>query len=283
MPTTTVKQTRTEVVFDAIRDEVLSVRIPPGTKMKLADYSQRFDVSLAVVREAMGRLAEQGLLQANPQRGFSTLPLSVGDLFELTRARIVIETATLRESITNGDLAWEGSVVAAHHQLAATAMYDESGTINRDFALVHRDFHVALLAGAANSHLESIATSLRDRSELYQYWSRYLGDGPNGTSRASTVNSPNSPSPARSMKRPTPWPGTSNAPPTPSSSTHAATSPAHRTTVTRRLGSRTRTGTAFSPVTPDWPFAPWSLLRHHRRAGPGPRSATNWPIDLRDP
>ncbi|WP_241031880.1 GntR family transcriptional regulator [Rhodococcus koreensis] len=179
MPTTTVKQTRTEVVFDAIRDEVLSVRIPPGTKMKLADYSQRFDVSLAVVREAMGRLAEQGLLQANPQRGFSTLPLSVGDLFELTRARIVIETATLRESITNGDLAWEGSVVAAHHQLAATAMYDESGTINRDFALVHRDFHVALLAGAANSHLESIATSLRDRSELYQYWSRYLGDGPN--------------------------------------------------------------------------------------------------------
>lgn len=28
----------------------------------------------------MGRLAEQGLLQANPQRGFSTLPLSVDDL-----------------------------------------------------------------------------------------------------------------------------------------------------------------------------------------------------------
>lgn len=179
MPTTTVKQTRTEVVFDAIRDEVLSAHIPPGTKMKLANYSQRFDVSLAVVREAMGRLAEQGLLQANPQRGFSTLPLSVGDLLELTRARIVIETATLRESVTNGDLTWEGAVVAAHHQLAATPMNNDDGTINNDFATVHRAFHAALLAGSNNSHLESIASALRDRSELYLYWSRYLGDGPN--------------------------------------------------------------------------------------------------------
>ncbi|MGZ8801509.1 MAG: GntR family transcriptional regulator, partial [Mycobacterium sp.] len=80
MPIYTAKQTRAETVFDAIRSEVLSARIPPGTKMKLADYSQRFDVSLSVVREAMGRIAEQGLLQANPQRGFSTLPLSITDL-----------------------------------------------------------------------------------------------------------------------------------------------------------------------------------------------------------
>jgi DNA-binding GntR family transcriptional regulator len=177
--TTAAKPTRTEAVFESVRDEVLSARIPPGTKMKLADYSQRFNVSLAVVREALGRLAEQGLLQANPQRGFSTLPLSVEDLLELTRARVIIETATLRESIARGDLSWEASVVATHHQLASTPRYDGNGTINAAFAVAHRAFHVALLAGSANSPLESVAASLRDRSELYQYWSHYLGDDPN--------------------------------------------------------------------------------------------------------
>jgi DNA-binding GntR family transcriptional regulator len=176
VPPTTAKQTRTDAVFTAIRNEVLSAFIPPGTKMKLADYSQRFDVSLAVVREAMGRLAEQGLLQATPQRGFSTIPLSVTDLHELTRARIIIETATLRESIDRGDLAWEATVVASHHQLAATPAYADDGTINPDFGAAHRAFHVALLAGSGNSHLEAIATSLRDRAELYLYWSRYLSD-----------------------------------------------------------------------------------------------------------
>ena len=174
--TASAKPTRTDAVFDALRHEVLSARIPPGTKMKLTDYSERFAVSVAVVREALGRLAEQGLLQANPQRGFATLPLSVDDLLELTRARIIVETATLRESIARGDLAWEASVVAAHHQLAATPRHDDNGSPNEAFAAAHRAFHVVLLAGSANSHLETIAASLRDRSNLYQYWAHYLGD-----------------------------------------------------------------------------------------------------------
>ncbi len=171
----TSKRTLAEKAFEAIRDEVLSGRVPPGTKLKLVDYSQRFDVSLSVIREAMGRLAEQGLLQANPQRGFSTVPLSSTDLADLTRARVIIESATLRESIASGDLAWEAAVIAAHHRLASTPMNDADGLINHQFAEIHREFHAALLAGSGSAHLESVATSLRDRSELYLYWSRYLG------------------------------------------------------------------------------------------------------------
>ena len=177
MPPTNSKPTRVEAVWEAIRAEVLSARVPPATKMKLADYAERFDVSLSLVREAMNRLADQGILQANPQRGFSTRPLSIRDLRELTRARIVIETATLRESIAAGGLDWEADVVAAHHRLAATDMYDATGAINPEFGRTHREFHIALLAGSGNLHLESIATSLRDQSELYQYWSQNLRHG----------------------------------------------------------------------------------------------------------
>lgn len=170
------KQTRTDTVMTAIRNEVLAGRVPPATKLRLAEYSDRFEVSLSVTREAMGRLAEQGLLQANPQRGFSTLPLSIDDLSELTRARIVIETATFRESMAQGSVEWEASVIAAHHRLAATAADDGRGGISAEFAVRHKAFHRALLAGSGNAHLEAMAASLRDRSELYQYWSRYLAN-----------------------------------------------------------------------------------------------------------
>ncbi|MGX1163729.1 DNA-binding GntR family transcriptional regulator [Arthrobacter sp. SLBN-100] len=175
---TAAKQTSADAVFEAVRDEVLAARVPPGAKMKLVEYSERFGASLSVVREAMSRLAEQGLLQAYPNRGFSTMPLTLEDLLNLTRARIVIETGALRESIARGSLAWEAKVVAAHHQLAATPMHRNQTTINADFAAMHRDFHVALLAGSGNSHLESIAASLRDRSQLYQYWSQHVGNDP---------------------------------------------------------------------------------------------------------
>lgn len=96
------KRTRADTAYDAIRSEILSARAPPGTKITPADYSQRLHVSRSVVREAVGRLAQEGLLQANPQRGFSTLTLSIADLCDLTRARIVVETATLRESVSGG-------------------------------------------------------------------------------------------------------------------------------------------------------------------------------------
>lgn len=182
MPAPT-KTIQADLVFEALRSQVLNAEVPPSTKMKLAVYSEQFGASLSVVREAMSRLAAQGLLQANPNRGFSTLPLSIRDLQELTRARIVIETATLRESISVGDLEWEAAVVATHHQLAATPMYAEGevyaegqATINADFVVKHRDFHLALLAGSRNSHLETVALSLRDRSQLYQYWSQHVSD-----------------------------------------------------------------------------------------------------------
>jgi DNA-binding GntR family transcriptional regulator len=169
------KRTRTETVFDAIREEILSGRLPAEAKLKLTAYSDKFNVSLSVVRDAMGRLSEQGLLQANPQRGFSTLPLSVEDLTALTRARVLVETAALRESIAHGDLGWETEVVAAHHRLAATPVFDEFGSPT-GFGEVHRHFHATLLVGSSNTHLEAAANGMRERSQIYQQWSHYFGD-----------------------------------------------------------------------------------------------------------
>jgi DNA-binding GntR family transcriptional regulator len=101
--------------------------------------------------------------------------LSIADLCDLTRARIVVETATLRESVSRGNMAWEADVVVAHHKLASTPMHANDGSINTQFTIVHRAFHAALLAGGGNSHPESVATTLRDRAEIYLQWSPVLG------------------------------------------------------------------------------------------------------------
>lgn len=162
-------------MFAAIRDEVLSGQLPADTKLRLAEYGARFGVSLSVVQQAMSRLAEQGLLQANPQRGFSTLPLSVDDLQSLTRARVMIETSTLREAIALGDLEWEAQVVAAHHRLAAFSNHDFVCTSSR-LVQAHSDFHLTLLAGSKNQHLIAAASALRDRALIYLHWAREFGD-----------------------------------------------------------------------------------------------------------
>ena len=129
-------------------------------------------MSLSVVREAVTRLAGEGLVDASPQRGFAVATLSIDDLQDLTRARVLIETLALAESIKVGDLAWEASVLATHHALARTPMMTPGGHVDPAFTVAHRDFHHALLAGCGSSRLGDIATGLRDCAELYQHWSQ---------------------------------------------------------------------------------------------------------------
>jgi DNA-binding GntR family transcriptional regulator len=165
--------TRTEEVYDELRRQLLDLNgdLEPGQRLKLLDLAQRFDASLSVVREALTRLAGQGLLVATPQRGFSVRELSVADLADLTRTRVQVESLALRQALRNGDVAWEAAVLAAHHTLERTPVADDSGHFNEDWSAAHSVFHQTLLAGCASPRLQGLVTSLRDSAELYRRWS----------------------------------------------------------------------------------------------------------------
>jgi DNA-binding GntR family transcriptional regulator len=166
------KPTRVQEVYDGIRGSLLRGELAPGSKLKINTFTEQYGVSLSVVREAVTRLAGEGLVDASPQRGFAVTTLTIDDLQDLTRARVLIETLALSESIKFGDLAWEASVLAAHHALARTPMMTPAGHVAPAFTVAHRNFHHTLLAGCGSSRLEAIATGLRDCAEVYQHWSQ---------------------------------------------------------------------------------------------------------------
>ena len=169
--------TRTEEVYTRLRADILSGRLLPGTKLRFADLIERYDCSTSVVREGLTRLAEQGLVQAEPQHGFHVTSLSDDDLEDLTTARCELEGLVLRMSIEHGDIAWESEVVAAHHALDRTPMESDSdpALMSEDWTIAHSRFHGALLAACPNLRLRTMALSLRDAAELYRRWSRPVG------------------------------------------------------------------------------------------------------------
>lgn len=147
----------------------------PGQRLRLVELAQRFSVSQSVVREALTRLSEQGLVHAAPQQGFSVVTVSLEDLNELTEARIEIETLVLRRAIARGDIKWEAAVVAAHHHLAGVTGVRPDGTLNSDWFAVHEHFHQTLLEACGNTRLLAAALSLREAATLYRRWSRPVG------------------------------------------------------------------------------------------------------------
>lgn len=165
---------RTSAVYEQLRNDILEGKLSPAERLKTAYLSTRFNVSMTVVREALTRLAEQGIVVATPRSGFVVTPLSTADLTDLTRVRIGIETLALQDSIEHGDLPWETLVVGTHHTLARTPRPGKAEDGGVAWRQGHREFHHALLSGCGSPRLLAIACSLRDSSELYRAWSRTL-------------------------------------------------------------------------------------------------------------
>jgi DNA-binding GntR family transcriptional regulator len=162
--------TRTEEVYQVLRRDLLNGRIAPGERLKLVELSTRFELSQSVIREALARLAEKGLVIATPQRGFRVQELSVPDVQALTEARVEIESVTLQFAIERGDIHWETGVLASHHLLENTPVALDGGQFNEEWPERHQAFHRALLSGCGNPHLDAVAADLRDCAELYRRW-----------------------------------------------------------------------------------------------------------------
>jgi DNA-binding GntR family transcriptional regulator len=164
----------TEDVYSELRVAILHGRMEPGSRLHLGELATANEVSLGVVREAVTRLATEGLLEATPQAGFCVRALSAEHLADLTWARCEIEGLTVRQSVLHGDTDWEAELVAAHHVLSVTSPR-AGDVINPAWMVAHRRFHTALAAGCPNTTLLDIRQRLFDEAELYRHWSARSG------------------------------------------------------------------------------------------------------------
>jgi DNA-binding GntR family transcriptional regulator len=172
----TASSTRADLVYQRLRADILNGRLQPGSRLRVEALGKLYGASSGVLREALPRLAGQGLAVLAPQQGFRVVSVSIEDLMHLTEARLTIETLVLSHSLREGGTEWEASLVASHHQLSRTPQYADDGDVNEEWSAAHVRFHSALLEGCSNLRLLSITESLRDAAEVYRYWSSKPGE-----------------------------------------------------------------------------------------------------------
>lgn len=163
----------TEAVVDALRNDILSSRLKPGSRLKINGLCAQFSVSPGAVREALSRLSAEGLVIGEAQRGFQVSPVSAEELVDLTATRIEIEGLALRRSIAAGDVDWETDLVAAFYRLSRTPEREPADPehLAPTWSRVHRDFHLALVAACDSVWLMRLREQLYVQSERYRHLS----------------------------------------------------------------------------------------------------------------
>lgn len=80
-------------IYLFLRGQILTLALPPKHKLSEKDLSERLGVSRTPVREALIRLAEEGLTDILPQRGTFVAPIRVPEVREAQFVREALETA----------------------------------------------------------------------------------------------------------------------------------------------------------------------------------------------
>src|SRR4051794_26422188 len=104
--------------YSRLRSDILGGELLPGMKLKLDALRERYEVSVNTLRETLSRLAADGLVEAEGQRGFAVMPASLADLIDITETRRLLECHAARLSVERADLEWESRLVAAYHKLS---------------------------------------------------------------------------------------------------------------------------------------------------------------------
>lgn len=77
------KSTLSEQIYQILRADILSQKIPPGEKLTLKNLKEQFEVSSTPIREALTRLTEDGLVNYYSNVGVNVISLNEQDLIEL--------------------------------------------------------------------------------------------------------------------------------------------------------------------------------------------------------
>src|SRR3984893_11915723 len=94
-----------EEIRDQLIEEILSGRLPPGTRIVETRLAQQLGVSQAPVREALRDLALFGFVVSSPFRGTQVRKIETSDLLEIYPIRAALEGVAARAAATLIDAA----------------------------------------------------------------------------------------------------------------------------------------------------------------------------------
>src|SRR4029079_12386032 len=84
-------RTLTSDVFDRLRTDIVHCHLRPNSRLLFRDLRATYDSGMSPLREALMRLAADGLVVLEDHKGFRVAPVSRAELVDITSTRCELE------------------------------------------------------------------------------------------------------------------------------------------------------------------------------------------------
>lgn len=152
-----------ERAYAALREAIVEGRYEAGAALPLNELATSLGVSLIPVREAVRKLQMERLVDIVPNKGVRVAALTLDDLRDSYRTRILLEAEALRlahENLTDSDIKEARALIDA-----MVAAYDEQPTLSAE---LHRDLHFLIYDRAGSSWLGYLIRLMWAHTERYR-------------------------------------------------------------------------------------------------------------------
>lgn len=76
--------------YEAIRNEIITCRLRPGQQIAQPQLAERYQTGTTPVRDALQRLAQEGLVQPIPRFGYLVTQITLSDVTEMYELRSIL-------------------------------------------------------------------------------------------------------------------------------------------------------------------------------------------------
>ena len=156
-----------------LREMIITLELPPGTKVSEADLIQRLDCGRTPLREALQRLAEEYLVVAVPRHGVSIAELSLTDYVQLIEAVSHLEGVSARLAA--------GRITPAEIRRLEEVLARSAAALERDdilqFLQCDFDFHHTIANTTRNRYVIDIVVRLHRLTSRFIYLAWKNGGG----------------------------------------------------------------------------------------------------------
>lgn len=160
-----------DVVFNTLRQEILTGRMKPGERLMEIHLANKLGVSRTPIREAIRKLELEGLVIMIPRRGAEVAQISWKNLKDVMEVRLALDVLTIElacERMTQEEQSQ--LTLACDNFKAATKTMDTRKIAEADVA-----FHDIIVASTRNERLIQLVNNLSE--QMYRYRFEYLKDG----------------------------------------------------------------------------------------------------------
>jgi len=143
-------------VYDILKEKILSKYFAPGQRLNLAEIEQQMGVSRTPLKEALNRLALEGLVEIKPRKGtFVTdpSPTEIAEAFDVRRVLEVYAVELAAKRVTESQLQQLRDKVK---KLRSLTEVEDWTQIYQEYVAIDHEFHRLIVEFAGNKRLKEL-------------------------------------------------------------------------------------------------------------------------------